>query len=112
MARIVIKKDDLRPNIVATLVDSNGDAVDLSTATGVKFVMRAGGASTAKVDYAASITTAASGIVTYTWVSGDTDTAGIYNGEFEVNWGSSVYQTFPADGYLEIEIVDDLGGDA
>lgn len=112
MARIVIKKDDLKPNVVATLTDYSGTAVDLSTASSVRFIMKSPSSSTAKVDAVGVITSAASGLVGYAWSDGDTDTAGVYEGEFEVDWGSSVYQTFPAEDYIEIEVVADLGGSA
>lgn len=112
MARIVMKTGDLRPPVYASLTDSTSGIVDLSSASGVKFIMTLAGASVATVDTAASIVTGSTGDVAYSWSSGDTDTAGIYNAEFEVNWGSSVYQTFPADGYIEVEIVEDLGGSA
>lgn len=112
MARAVIKKDDLRPVIVATCTDKNGTAIDLSDASGVKFIMKSITGTTAKINTAGSISDAANGEVTYTWSGTDTDTAGVYNAEFEIDWGSGIYQTFPADGYLEIEIVADLGGDA
>lgn len=110
MARIVLKKDDLLPNVRATLTDNEGNAVDLTLASSVKFVMKSPSATTAKVDAAGTIVTAASGIVQYTWATGDTDTAGTFNAEFEVCWDVGVYQTFPANGYLEVEIIPDLGG--
>lgn len=112
MARIVIKQGDLRPSISATLTDSTGAAIDLTSATSVKFIMKSPTSSSAKISTAGVIETAASGIVSYTWNGTDTDTVGTYNAEFEVDWGSGVYQTFPADGYLEVEVVADLGGDA
>lgn len=104
-----MKRDDLRPILSATLTDANGSAVDLSTAASVKFVMRRKGSLAKKIDSAAG-TAATTGGVTYTWVSPNTNTEGTYYGEFEVNWGSSVVQTFPVSGYIEIEIVSDLGG--
>lgn len=110
MARIVLKKDDLRPHVVATLTDATGSVVDLSTAVSVRFIMRAPGETTAKVDSTGSVLTAVSGEVGYAWALGDTNTAGVFQAEFEVNWGGSVYQTFPAEDYIEVEIVSDLGG--
>ena len=111
MARLVLKKDDLRPQVTAALTNATGGVIDLTSASGVKFIMKSPSASVAKVDAVASITTATDGTVAYTWTTGDTDTSGTFNAEFEVDWGSSVYQTFPASNYIDIEIVPDLGGD-
>jgi hypothetical protein len=110
MARIVLKKDDLLPNVRATLTDNEGNAVDLTLATSVRFIMKSPSSDTAKVDAVGTIVTPGSGVVQYTWSGTDTNTSGTYNAEFEVNWGSGVYQTFPANGYLEVEIINDLGG--
>ena len=110
MARLVLKKDDLKPIVTATLTDASGDAIDLSTSTGIKFIMKSPSSSTAKVDSSAAIITATDGTVSYTWTTGDTDTSGSYQAEFEVNWGSDVYQTYPAEGYMDIIINPDLGG--
>lgn len=112
MARIVLKTGDLRPPVYASLTDSTSGVIDLTSASGVTFIMTPLGASVATVATSASIVTASTGEVAYSWNNGDTDTAGTYNGEFEVDWGSSVYQTFPADGFIEIEIQEDLGGSA
>jgi hypothetical protein len=110
MTRVTIKKDDLLPNIRATLTDADGSAIDLTLASGVRFVMKKPGATTSKVNASASVVTPGSGVVQYTWSGTDTNTSGVYYAEFEVNWGGGVYQTFPASGYLEVEIVPDLGG--
>lgn len=79
--------------------------VDLTSATGVRFIMKTG--STIKVDAAAVIITAASGIVEYRWLAVDTDTSGTYNVEFEVNWAGEK-ETFPSTGYFTATISDDL----
>jgi len=111
MATVRVKQNDRRPVVVATLTDSTGGAIDLSTASGVKFVMKSATASTAKIDTAATITTATDGIVTYSWAAGDTDTTGTYDAEFEIDWGSNIYETIPTKNYLTVEVIDDLGGD-
>lgn len=57
---------------------------------------------------ACSVTDFVDGRVFYAWQDGDTDTAGIYNVEFEIHWGSEI-QTIPNDTYIQINIVADLG---
>lgn len=70
--------------------------------------MRLLGAGTAKVDANAVLVTPAAGVVKYVWLLADTDTAGQYNGEFEVTFGDGRKQSFPSPGYLTIQVTDEL----
>jgi len=45
----------------------------------------------------------------YDWQLGDTDTAGQYEGEFEVILASTKPETYPNDDYIDILIPKDLG---
>lgn len=102
-----IKQNDTAPSFRATLKDSDGDAVDLTNAT-VRFHMKAIGAETSKVDSSAILQDAANGVVQYNWVSGDTDTVGSYQAEFEVTYSDATVETFPNDSYLSISIKAEL----
>ena len=102
-----IKQNDTVPSIRATLQNGNGDPVDLINAT-VRFHMRAIGANNTTVDAAAVVVSAADGIVQYNWIADDTDTIGSYQAEFEVTYHDSTVETFPNDGYVRIEIIDDI----
>jgi hypothetical protein len=101
-----IKRNDTSPSISATLA-SDGTAVDLTGAT-VKFIMRLPGATSAKVNTAATVVSAADGTVRYDWVAANTDTAGLYQAEFEVTFAGGAKRTFPADDYLYVSVVTDL----
>lgn len=101
------------------IVDLNyrDDTLDLTDqvtlSTGVVFIMTSVDGGTPTVNRSAASVTevdAAAGIVTvtYTWVAGDTDTAGTYKGEFEFDLTGGP-ATGPTDGYVEIRIVEDLG---
>ena len=102
-----VKQNDTSPAMQATLQDADGNAVDLTGAT-VRFHMRAIGGTTVVVDAAATVVTAASGIVKYEWDAADTDTIGSYQAEFEVTYADSSVETFPNDGYIRVEIIDDI----
>lgn len=99
-----VKTFDRLPVIQATL------NADLTTAVSVSFIMRPAAGGTVKINAAASIVDAGAGIVEYDWLATDTDTAGLFNAEWEVHWPSSRTQTFPTDSYHSIEIVADLDG--
>lgn len=111
MADITIKQGDTRPVVQRYLVattDGASSPVNLTTASAVKFVMKK---DTNLVSGAASIVTAASGCVSYTWGVNDTATVALYDAEWEVKWNDGGYETVPNGGYFSIEVVADLGGD-
>lgn len=103
-----IKQNDTAPAIRATLQDGDGNAVDLTDAT-VRFHMKAIDASTVKVDDIVSIVSpATSGVVQYNWIADDTDTVGSFHAEFEVTYSDTSIETFPNNGYIRVEITDDI----
>ena len=101
-----IKRNDTSPAMRATLKDGDDAAVDL-TGCSVRFHMRSVGGTTAKVDSAASIVTAGSGIVQYAWSGGDTDTLGSFEAEFEVTFTGGEIESFPNNKFVQVEITDD-----
>ena len=102
-----IKQNDTQPAFQAILEDGGGDPINLTDAT-VRFHMRAIGSTTPKVDAAASVISPLSGIVRYTWSAADTDTTGSFQAEFEVTYPGGPIETFPNDGYIRVEIIDDI----
>lgn len=107
MADFCIRRGDRLPEIQSTLTDTAGAAVNL-TGLAVKFHMRPVNGAGAKVDAAATLVTPASGIVKYTWVTADTDTAGSYWAEWEVTFGDGRTQTFPNPNLLSVSISEEL----
>lgn len=103
-----IKQNDTVPSIRAELQNGNGDPVDLINAN-VRFLMRAIGANQTTVSAAAVVITPASGVVQYNWIAADTDTIGSYQAEFEVTYPDGTIETFPNNGYIRVEIIDDIG---
>ena len=102
-----IKQNDTSPTLDATLKDANDAAVDLTGAT-VRFHMRKVGKGAAVVDSAATIIGALTGQVRYAWSASDTALIGTYNGEFEVTYSDNSVETFPNNGFISIEVTDDL----
>lgn len=102
---MIIKQGDLTPNLVITCTD-NGVAKDLTTASTVEVVCRRDGSTAVLWTRAASGN--ASGQVTYTWQTGDTDTTGRLLFEVLVTWPGSKPQRFPALSYLPVDVVAHL----
>lgn len=93
---IYVKQNDRQPAASTTLL-RGATVVDLTSAVGVTFRMRADGQpqNAPKVEAAATVVDAAAGQVAYEWADGDTDTPGLYYAEWTVDWGSGVEETFP-----------------
>lgn len=110
MADFVLKQNDTRPKLIATLAQSVLGSVQPIILTGstVKFLMRVG-TGAPKVNRAATITDAPNGIVTFTWQTGDTDAVGTFQGEFQITYSDGGIETVPNNGYLSIEVFDDIG---
>lgn len=102
-----IKQNDTSPNLRAILKDGDEVAVNLTDAT-INFHMRTIGGTTAVVDASASIVDAVNGIVQYVWDAADTATVGSYQAEFEVTFAGGAIETFPNNGYIRVEITDDI----
>lgn len=97
-----ITQGDNWPPITATLTDSDGQATDLTGAT-VTFSMRTAAGEVLIDKASCAITDQVAGMVMYTWQTGDTDTAGEHQAEFEVTNGTHI-QTYPNDSFLLISI--------
>ena len=53
--------------------------------------------------------TAGIGRVQYNFTASNTDTANIFEGEFECTFSDGSVQTFPNRGYIPIFVQDDIG---
>jgi hypothetical protein len=102
---ITIKRNDTRDAIKATLSNESGP-VNLDGAT-VRFLMSRRGVN--KIDRQSQIQDAAAGIVWVTFEIGDTDETGLFQAEFEVTFSDGRIETFPNDGFILIDIINDLG---
>ena len=101
-----IKQNDPSPQIEAVLSNAAGTPIDLNGAS-VRFHMRRAGGPVV-VDAAATIVTAAAGLVRYSWAGSNTNTVGSYLAEFEVTYADGAVETFPNDRNLLVDIMADL----
>lgn len=109
-ADFTIKANDRLPSITATFT-TGVTPVDLTNATGVRFIMRPlrGGAVTV-ASPGVIIAPATSGVVRYDWAAGDTTAPNNYQAEWEVTWAGGKKQTFPTLTYHTVDILADLDG--
>jgi len=103
--QFIIKQNDTLPTLTAVLKDSTGTVVDLTNCS-VTFKM--GSEIATKTNSAALITSATGGGVKYQWTASDTDTAGIYLGEFEVVKPDGLKETFPNSEPFRVVIRQDF----
>lgn len=104
-----IKQNDTAPALRAQLKDGDGDGVTLTGAT-IRFHMKRIGGNTVVVDAAADAVVSAvtTGLVQYDWSAADTASVGTYHGEFEVTFSDGSIETFPNNGFITIEVTDDI----
>ena len=108
-----ITQNDTAPSAAGTLREKvTGLAVDIQSAT-VEFHMR-NSVGVMKVDAAADNdqvgdgSDGTKGNVSYDWVTGDTDTVGIYAQHWEVTYADGTIRTFPTPGKNTVIIGGEL----
>ena len=105
----LIKQNDTSPSLEGICRDGRRRPVDLTGAT-VVFNMRSlpGGAVKVNGGTMGAVGLATRGRQKYSWAAGDVDTAGTFEGEVQATFSNGVIRTFPPDGYITIEITDDI----
>ena len=97
-----LKEGDTSPPLRVTVRDEKGNKVDLTGCTAT-FSMRVKSAGTVKID-AAAATVEDDEVLVYQWQGSDTDTAEIYEGEFDVTYSGGAKETAPNDDYITIYV--------
>ena len=111
MARIDIsmKRGDRRPSLTYDLTEPDGTPAPVAGST-VRFWGKLRGGSKVIGGTAAIVTASATLTrVRYDWQTTDTDTAGDFDCEWEVEDGTGTKESYPALGYLTMRITADLG---
>lgn len=102
----IVKKGDTGPPIRAQLI-YDGTTKDLTGFT-VELYLRHTQDDTVIVSGgSATIEEVKNGVVEYNWSAGETDSTGIYEGEFVIDDGNQRL-TFPNDGYFNMVIEDTI----
>jgi hypothetical protein len=104
MEEFDIKRGDTGPSIRYSLLPAT---ITIAGAT-VRFQMRAIGSGQTLIDAVATIITPSPPVVQYDWQAGDTDTAGIYQAEWRVEYADSSVETFPNRGFVQVNVNDDI----
>ncbi len=106
---VTIKRGDTRRAIRAVLKNTQGTPVNLSGCS-VSFYMAPPGRPPI-ISRAVDIHDALAGEVWVVFAPGETDISGVYRAEFRVTYGDGRRETFPNNGYINIQILSDLRGD-
>lgn len=110
LGTFTIQQGDTHPSITCQLKQGVGTsseaAIDLTDADTVTFRMRAIGATADTVSAAATVTSAATGAVSYPWSALDTATPGRYNVWWVIDWADGDQSTVPSSG-ADVVIVGD-----
>lgn len=107
MIKFKTKRNDTAKLLEATLYYPATTPVNLTTASTIRFKM-ADSTGALKVNRVVPAADAAAGRVDVAWQAADVDTAGVFRAEFEVTWGDATLQTFPEDGFIRVQISEDL----
>ena len=108
-----IKRNDLLPTLPVQFFEADGvTPLPMESAVAVNMVCRAKGAGVddpPKFKKPLTLLDAATSLYEYRWSGTDTDTAGDFEYEFEIEWPGTKPQTIPADSYFTLTVVDDIG---
>lgn len=99
-----IKRGDTKPNLVIDIDNDQGNPVDLTAATAVHVVCRGA----AEFTNTAPSVDRPNGQVTHLWQTSQTDTAGRILAEVVVTWPDGATQTFPANSFVAVDVVESL----
>jgi hypothetical protein len=107
-----LKTGDTEPELVVQLRKDNDNPKDLSTGSPtVSFALREANEHEPVIsdDTSGNVTISDenNGEVTYSWQSGDTDTAGTYEGEFQVDESGDI-SSYPNRGSFKVHIEEGI----
>lgn len=107
-----IKRNDTLP-VLQVSIGTKGNlgqkvGFDLNGVTGATFTMIDDCSNSKIYAQTAQIVCTSGGTIQYTWQDGDTDTEGIFFGEFELRYSTGQRLSIPTQGGIKIEISKDI----
>lgn len=108
MRRFLIKRGDLNPPLRVQFFKADMTARDMTGLAGVNFMMGKPGATPIISVGPVTSVSLVEGILEYRWVAGDTDDPGEYRAEFIITTLDGKEETYPKDGYIVVEVVQDV----
>jgi len=106
-----IKRGDTKPSFEKRLRSSSGEPEQFTDSDVVSIHIRDENYNVIVSDDTTgnvNVTDKETGVVEYNWQSGDTSDIGSYKAEFVVDFNSGGSRSYPADGYYDIEITEDI----
>lgn len=103
-----IKQHDQTPSLVLTLTDYTGAPLDIEDWDDAAFTLCTLVPRTIIIDRAPADIDVVEGTLTYVWQIGDTDVVGAFEAEFDVLDADGRRRSFPADGHIRVQVLDDL----
>lgn len=95
--RVFYKRLDTYPPLIATVTDESGQAVNLTDADSVTFLMRNAETGAIKINAGAAdfVSPKTTGKVKRVWADTDLNEAGEFEGEFKIVWSGTEGQRAP-----------------
>ena len=100
-----IKRGDTSPRLVYKLFPD----VNLTGASAVFNMRKKGAANTVSRGAATIVGPATDGTLSYAWVPANTAIADQFEAEFEVTYADLTVETYPNNGFITVQIKEDLG---
>ena len=107
-----IKRNDTLPALQVS-IGTKGNlgqkiGYDLTNVTGITFTMIDECSNSKVYNQTAQIICVSGGTIQYNWQDGDTDTEGIFMGEFELGFATGQRLSIPTQSGIKIEILKDI----
>lgn len=104
MSDLSFTASDTAPTIFGALTNTDGTALDLTDATGVRFQMRPAGTFAYTVDGVADIgSPATAGSVSYNWAAGDLAVPGEYVARWQITWSDGSIQHSEPENTITVD---------
>lgn len=107
-----IKRNDTLPTLQVSIGTSGNlgqkTGYNLSGVSAITFTMIDNCSNSKVYKQLAQIVCTTGGTIQYSWQDGDTNTEGMFLGEFELNYSTGQRMSIPAQGGIKIEILKDL----